>query len=406
MSHTFDLGLKITPSLQLNTAPSPNTATPKEILPRLVGTAVEQTCQSTDVLIAGAPPNLAGLAHQAYANHHHMILDPDTVWITIERGLATHITENAEALRHLFVNFEGKKTIDIRRDTFQKGGVNDWENCFDEFSEKIGGEIGSHRRDLIVSDFSTTTRLQKVSSEIVLMDAMSQYFDYAVYTLCSIPRVTLEGTVEDWENIRDRVRTLSEFDLNWWTDELLPVMDQLVRTAQGHPELDFWAEWYKVRGGSGGPFISGHVKKFFPYHGRHTPQRADFMDLTMDQIPHGFSQVPFVWNYYSSRYPMEFLGGIIGVAQDANGAVRGAFGWSVREAAVMLTHYPWEEMTLGMTVHHQDGRVGSLRQVEAHQYPDGSRRICSVDIDWGNGTPVTQYDYDKLYVVEVNTEGP
>ena len=392
MSHTFELGLKVTPNLGLNTEQYHDRLTTSlhQAVVKNVGTDVEQTSVPGSRLIDGPGPHLAGLSHLAFADHRHMILDPDTVWLTIEKGLAIHITENAEELRQQFVKFDGKKTIEIQRNNFIKGGVNDWESCFDEFSEKIGEEIGENKRELIVGNFSTTNKLQRVTSEIMLMEAMSKYFSYACSTACAIPLVTLEGTVEDWENIRDRTRALSEFGLSWWTDELLPVLDQLVLTAKGKPDLDFWVSWYKEGGGSGGPFIDGHVTKFYPYLKiRNTYRRADLnASKTLNQFVRGYSQVPFIWDYYGTKYPMEFLGGITGVTQDSTGAIRCSFGWAVRDSSVLLLDYAWEKLTKDLVVYHPNGQKGTLKQAYDKQRDDGSHEIMAADIEWENGLAI------------------
>ena len=350
MSNTFELGG------ELNTGKIDLTINIKDQIVQKIGGDLEQVCILEQPLIKGVISNLVGLAHLSFATHRHMILDPDAVWITIEHGLATHIKENAEALRSQFVSFEGKKTIEIWRSEFVRGGINNWEGCFDEFSEKIGEFIGS-KKDLIVGNFSTTGNLQRVSSEIVLMDAMSKYFDYAVNTCCHIPAITLSGTVEDWEIIRDKVNAFDAFGLSWWTDHLKPVLDHFVRAAKGDVDVSFWKSWYKEGGGSGGPFISGHINALFPYigsdnrrnncMGTYTPKKVGFllndfgknikpMDFefeghgnTLSSFNQSISKVPFVWSYYDSNLPMEFVGGLVGVTQDEKGAVKCAFGWAV-----------------------------------------------------------------------------
>jgi hypothetical protein len=317
-----------------------------------------------------------------------MILDPDAIWLTIEHGLATHIKENAEELRSKFVTFQGKKTIDIRRDQFIRGGVNDWEGCFDEFSEKIGGFIGP-KKDLIVGNFSTTGKLQRVSSEIVLMDAMSKYFDYSVTTRCHIPMITLTGSVEDWEAIRDKVNAFDEFGLSWWTDHLKPVLDQFVLAAKGEIDVSFWKSWYKEGGGSGGPFISGHVNAFFPYVDSRN-QRNKYMGTykpmsgnTLSDFNQSLSKVPFIWNYHDSIFPMEFIGGLIGLTQDAQGSVRCAFGWAVRDEAVPLSNYPIEKLVKDMVIY-KDGKAGLLKNAEAEHWdnaPD-DKQLYEVKIEF------------------------
>lgn len=125
--------------------------------------------------------------HRSFKEHRPLILDPDSLWITITQGLAQHINQNAEELRHHFVKHEGKETIIVQRDHYKKGQQNDWPDSFNEFSAKIKEYIGK-KHDLIVSNFSTTTPLSKAVSEIVLMDCMKSYFDYLEKTICGIPR--------------------------------------------------------------------------------------------------------------------------------------------------------------------------------------------------------------------------
>ena len=359
----------------------------------LVGSNLEAAYggAGTDNVIAGGSIcGLVDLSMASFASHCHLILDPDTIWLTIEKGLALHITQNSEKLRHHFVDFDGKQTIEVNRDHFIKGNPdNDWEGCFDEFSEKIGEFIGK-KRDLIVGDFSTTEKLQRVASEIVLMDSMSNYFNYACCTKCGIPSVTLEGNVSDWENIKERVGNLDEFGLGWWTEKLNPVLDKIIESSKGNVDVDFWYNWYNEGGGSGGPFIGGHVIKFYPYlkYGDEYKQNpfkeggGMFGGITLSDFPKGISQVPFVWKYYGTNYPMEFIGGVVGVKQrPSDGAVRSAFGWGVREAAVQLQNYPIEEVCVGMVVHNKSGDRGVLKDVKIKDYGTGNE-VRSVDVEW------------------------
>lgn len=58
--------------------------------------------------------------------------------------------------------------------------------------------------------------------------------------------------------------------------------------------------------------------------------RADRNLLT--GLPLGLSQVPCEWTVFEKVYPMELLGGFVGVAQEPESlALRPAIGWAVRE---------------------------------------------------------------------------
>lgn len=408
MSTTFDVCLN-KKSFQINTKKIENLSTTRNLINGYCNDfGIEQASNSIDI----APGNsgLIDLSKYSFNEHRHLILDPDTIWLTIANGLAIHIKENAEELRHQFVNFKGKQDILIQRDHFIKGQSNDWEGCFDEFSDKISDYIGP-KRDLIVSNFSSTTKLAKVSSEIILMDAMSKYFNYGMNTRCGIPLVTIEGTVEDWEKLKEKVYNISEFDLKWWTDELIPVLDKIVESSKGSPDVGFWEEWYSISGGSGGPYISGHVTKFYPYLGNDKKHKTDwsklkgsmFGGITEYQITNSYSSVPFVWNYHGTKYSMEFIGGIIGVKAEDNGAVKSNFGWAVREKSCPLDQYPMEYLEVDLVVHNKDNKTGLLKNAEFTEFGEigsnnYSKRLDAVFVLWDGETEVKRHaEYVSYY---------
>ena len=52
----------------------------------------------------------------------------------------------------------------------------------------------------------------------------------------------------------------------------------------------------------------------------------------MTSLPPGLSRVPFEWKVFEKIYPMELLGGFVGVTQEPDSlALRPAVGWAVRE---------------------------------------------------------------------------
>jgi len=154
-------------------------------------------------------PFLAAMA-TAHNEHLPLSISPDSVWLCIAQGFATHIVENAEALRHHFVEHEGKEklVVDLPHSNAEKM---DWPAALHRFSKAIAEHIGK-KRDLFVADFSTTGEDERLASEIVMMKALSEYFSYGMRTLCGFPLITLEGTVADWVSVRDRFRALAEFE--------------------------------------------------------------------------------------------------------------------------------------------------------------------------------------------------
>jgi hypothetical protein len=79
------------------------------------------------------------------------------------------------------------------------------------------------------------------------MDTFQAYFEYEMLAGCGIPKVTLLGTPDDWRSMRRRAGMLSEFELTWWTDALLPVLDQIVETAEGQVDPSFWRSFFRYQ---------------------------------------------------------------------------------------------------------------------------------------------------------------
>ena len=176
----------------------------------------------------------------AFRKHYPLVLSPDSVWLAVMQGFAKHVNENAEKLRKMFVKHEGKEKIQIRRDDFVKGNPqNPWLEVFDEFSDKIKDHIGDATMKFIKPEFSTTGDLERAVASITLMDSMQSYFEYECYTLCGIPSVTLTGKIQDWEDIRLKAEQLTKYDLEFWTKELIPVLDELVQAAKGNLYFTF-----------------------------------------------------------------------------------------------------------------------------------------------------------------------
>ena len=289
--------------------------------------------------------------HLAYASHYPLVLTPDAVWMCIAQGFAHHVNQNAEKLRNMFVEHDGKKELIVQADDFIKGSAgNAWPKVFDSFSDQILEHVGVETHELLTPDFSTTTRVDKAAAQAVLMSTFQAYFSYRVRTGCGIPEITLRGTVEDWKKLRDKALKLEQYDFKWWTDELKPILDQFVAAASGNVDRHFWSRIYKQTGRSGGVHISGWIVNLFPYLkeyrngplcvNRHLQlwekrweDRSGFEILTSHSIPPGVTSTPFKWEYYSKVFDMQFRAGFMVVTQDRSTLeIHPEIGWAVADA--------------------------------------------------------------------------
>jgi hypothetical protein len=347
MAATF----QVSPVDRATTALRAPAGAPREML----GKPVEAWGSSAGASLPAGTNAFLGTVSTAFASHYPLVLTPDAVWLCIAQAFAVHVHQNAEELRSKFVRHEGQIEITVRRDDFVKGSPeNPWTEVFPAFSDAIAQHIGK-QRDLVVCDFSTTGPAERAASEIVLMAAMQKYFTYRVLTLCGIPEITLEGTVQDWQSVRRRAQALGEYGLEWWANALLPILDQFVAAASGQADPLFWRSLFKLKNASGGPYVTGWINVFFPYLrskdrltvNRYVTAWAEGMNQPFGggpveaDIPAGLTTVPFVWQYLRDEIRMELLAGFVGMAQDPRTlALRPAIGWGVREAAAEEAESP------------------------------------------------------------------
>jgi hypothetical protein len=303
-----------------------------------------------------AHPLIAAL-HAGFNDHRPVVLSPDIIWLTLCQGFAHHVNIHAKTLRSRLVKHSGKPKLTVRRNDFVKGSPeNDWPGVFAEFSAAIRKHVGK-TQSLMVSDFSTTGPVERVASEVVLLDTLQEYFEYEVQSSCGIPSITLEGTPADWRRIAKRMQEFRRFDLDWWVKRLKPVLGQFVAASQGDVDRPFWDSIYKWHGarGSGSPFVTGWILNLFPYldnwvmklaRRRGWAARVPSLERnnwlsepsancgpsTVD-FPGMPAKAPFLWKCSGTDHKMEFIGGLIGVAQHPTTlALRPEIGWAIREA--------------------------------------------------------------------------
>ena len=190
------------------------------------------------------------------------------IWYCISSATATHINLNSEELRNKFVDHEGKKTIQIRRDDFVFGSkTNPWHEVIDEFTQKINAMTKNGIADKLVANFSTTTKESRVVSEIVLMDAMQKYFEYELDSECGIPEIRITGEKEDWMNLISKANQIAELipNFSFWIESFNEILQHFLDVYDDKIDNNFWDNIYKIHAGSGNPYISGWIVGLFPY---------------------------------------------------------------------------------------------------------------------------------------------
>jgi len=228
--------------------------------------------------------------YEAYSNHYNLRTSPEDWWYTIIQTVALAIDDNSksDAVRKFFVQHEGKKTIqvDVKPDQLKNISGIDYSWLFDQFSEGIERNINVPEYvQQMIPDFSTTTSVHRIVSQITLMTSVQEFFEYRVNTICGIPAIEMKGTLEDWMKLKEKIKALgktlepilSDIELEYgvdlwgrnyftdgydddllWFERIEKIADKLIETFKGNPDEDFWSRIItEKRYGSGGPTFKG-----------------------------------------------------------------------------------------------------------------------------------------------------
>ena len=280
--------------------------------------------------------------YQAYADHRPFVLSPDMIWLLISQGFSRHVNANPEKLRHYFVDFSGKLTLMVEAKEDLITNPKKWEEIFPQFTAQISEHTGDELVKTLTSDFSTTTTVERIASEITIMEAMKPYFEYVVfYAVCGIPEITLQGTTEDWQKVLDKTKKLAKYDLEWWTSELEPLLKEFVNASQGKINKKFWRNMFKYHSQKkyGAPnIIDGWIVKFFPYDKdgkRNNLTKLVGRDILPDEIVKVDVKYVKTDGIHTEEIMLELWSGFIGLEQNPeNFALTPKIGWMIKRKDV------------------------------------------------------------------------
>ena len=283
---------------------------------------------------------------KAYAEHKSVTLSPDMMWLLISQGFARYVNAHSEELRSQLVYHEGKQDLMVMTKDDLLSGKADWGKLMNDFSKEIERHTKGEVAKTIAADFSTTTPVERIASQITLMESMKSYFNYLAGRIgCGIPSVTLQGTPDDWRAVLSKTQKLGQYGLSEWTQSLEPILNEFIKTAEGNPNQRFWQEMVKKQRvdefASARPCsadkpteLDGWILKFFPSEDGYTLDRVPYTK----SMPAEFVRVEFKYRVIDpitgatlSETPMELMSGFIGALDDEkNNMLTPQIGWLVR----------------------------------------------------------------------------
>ena len=336
-----------------------NLSAPKENLSILSGDVIankwaRENKVNTPIAYSFKNENLCNLGHDnffkclvsAYASHRPIVLSPDIIWTLIAQGFCLHVNNNPEALRDRIVYHEkGKIKLTITTNEELHSPNVKWDELLDAFDKQIAESTKDNLANVMRADFSTTDKTARIVSQMTLMNSVKAFFNYELRPLCGIPSITIEGTPEDWEKILKKTEQLRKYDLDWWVDDLKPILNEFIKASEGKADKAFWQSIVKKKrvdnlGPSGcdsanGAKLDGWFLKLMPYTkmGQRTPEKV----VNNYDMPAQLISVDFVYKDLHKETPMEMLCGFVGIEVDSTtNAMRPKLGWMVCEKKAEL----------------------------------------------------------------------
>jgi len=332
--------------------------------------------------IVSCPNNgLIQTIQECYDNHRPLILTPDIIWLAICQGVSIHINEHYDSLKNvIFVKNKPDKLV-IRNDSLEYSG-NHWIELIESFSVETKKYTKSDFYSFFVSDFSTTTPIEKAAYQITLLESYKKAFEYVGETGCGIPSILIAGSPKDWQQILKKLEKLDCIGLSNWKTNLIPIIKEFLLASKGSINKEFWQEIYKNASEYNAFYISGWIIKLFPYikeldastssydNKRDETRMSEvfktnlFMDgdnyllstLSTDNFPSGVSKIKVIWNNYlkGTEKNMEVYSGFFGIRQYDDKSLMPLVSWAICDEKSKAIHHNVSINEALKIVHHPE----------------------------------------------------
>ena len=291
----------------------------------------------------------------AYGYHYPLVITPDIIWYLISSGVCEYIDRNSEKLRYKFVDHKGKQPIKVE---ISDSSPETMKILIEEFSKKIQERTKTQVANLMLNDFSTTTKCSRLVSQIVMMDSFQHYFTYNAMCICGIPEIQIKGTKDDWIHLKEKMANiLKEFpELTVWAEKMEVILQNFINVYDNNVDYEFWDQIFLLNISKmpvGGynlaliekkryngwflyffPYFERGIKNYFVFDKENQILNRNFGDtgIKLEKLKHSLNKAPFILN----RSPHKVAGGLIGIEIDEtnNDALTPIFGY-----AVLAEHY-------------------------------------------------------------------
>jgi hypothetical protein len=333
------------------------TDTAKKVIENKIGKEIKfmPEEQQNSLIVPCGNNGLIQTLQECYDNHRPLVLTPDIIWLAICQGVSLHINENYDSLKNVIFTENKPDTIKVRNDSLEYSSVH-WKDLIDSIANRTKQYTKKDYFSFFVSDFSTTTPVEKTAYQITLLESYKKGFKYVGDSGCGIPSILIAGNQDDWMTILQKLNMLDLIGLSYWRKNLEPIILQFIKASKDDPDPEFWKSIYKNASEYNAFYISGWIIKFFPYVktldtiGVYDETREatkisellkknEFLDdndymlstLSTDNFPSGLAKISIEWNNYFKRETknIEVYSGFMGIKQYEDKSLEPMISWAI-----------------------------------------------------------------------------
>ena len=293
--------------------------------------------------------------YTAHCNHYPIRIKPDDIWLLIVQAFSNHVNANSEKLRHLFVDFDGKKKLIVEYElsSIEEVDRKVLENFSEQINEKMKKYLGEELVNVLTPSFSTTTYDSKIIGKISIMGAFKKYFDYEMALCgCGVPYIILEGTAQDYRDIISKAKELIKYEFSWYINRIVPHIEKMAEAKEGKIDVNHFKNMIQKKevteyeyGPSGMEkyavkydYISGWILQFFAYYkeigyDEKIPkfEKESIKVEQFNKLANQMLVVPFTIDdrVHNKQYLMKYNVGFVGCDQNEKKEVFPIQGWIV-----------------------------------------------------------------------------
>ena len=157
---------------------------------------------------------------------------------------------NAKKLKSKFVKKNTEKIVITQGangdKNINKVSSGRWGDIFSDFVEQSKEYVDGTVLHLFTPYFSTTTEEIEYASKLNIISIVSPYIKFVkklgkgVCGACGFPYIKLQGTLQDYKQLKIKVQGLKGYLIDDWIEKLIPIIDKIIETKKGNIDRKFW----------------------------------------------------------------------------------------------------------------------------------------------------------------------